>query len=120
MVRHKVLAEQHKKLQSLPEVLTDLKAGGFSRVAIQSLLLAPGKEWEEVVKQSREVPGLTVAVGQPLLSDKADEMKVLRIPTVIVHDRMWHEIGRFIERPQHGGTLEEELWGIIEKKIQRE
>ncbi len=77
MVRHKVLAEQHKKLQSLPEVLTDLKAAGFTRVAIQSLLLAPGKEWEAVVKQSREVPGLTVAVGQPLLSGKADEIKVL-------------------------------------------
>ena len=52
--------------------------------------------------------------------DIADEMKVLRIPTVIVHDRMWREIGRFIERPQHGGTLEEELWAIIEKKVQRE
>jgi sirohydrochlorin cobaltochelatase len=77
MVRHKVLQEQHKKLQSLPEVLTDLKAAGFTRVAIQSLLLAPGKEWEEVVKQSREVPGLAIAVGQPLLSSKADETKVL-------------------------------------------
>jgi len=76
-VRHKVLQEQHKKLKSLPEVLTDLKVDGFTKVAIQSLLLAPGKEWEEVLKQSREVPGLTVAVGKPLLSGKADEMKVL-------------------------------------------
>ena len=46
--------------------------------------------------------------------DIADEMKVLRIPTIIVHDRAWREIGRFVEKPQHGGTLEEELWGIIE------
>jgi thiol-disulfide isomerase/thioredoxin len=46
--------------------------------------------------------------------DIADEMNVLRIPTIIVHDRAWREIGRFVEKPQHGGTLEEELWQIIE------
>ena len=42
-------------------------------------------------------------------------MNVLRIPTIIVHDRAWREIGRLVEKPQHGGTLEEELWEIIEK-----
>ena len=47
--------------------------------------------------------------------DIADEMNVLRIPTIIVHDRAWREIGRFVEKPQHGGTLEEELWEIIAK-----
>jgi len=47
--------------------------------------------------------------------DIADEMNVLRIPTIIVHDRAWREIGRFVEKTQHGGTLEEELWEIIEK-----
>jgi len=47
--------------------------------------------------------------------DIADEMNVLRIPTIIVHDRAWREIGRLVEKPQHGGTLEEELWEIIEK-----
>ena len=51
--------------------------------------------------------------------DIADEMNVLRIPTIIVHDRAWREIGRFIEKPQHGGTLEEELWGIIEKNVNK-
>ncbi len=76
-VRHKVLEEQHKKLKSLPEVLTDLKADGFTRAVIQSFLLAPGKEWEEIVKQSREVTGITAVVGKPLLSSKTDEMKVL-------------------------------------------
>jgi thiol-disulfide isomerase/thioredoxin len=47
--------------------------------------------------------------------DIADEMNVLRVPTIIVHDRGWREIGRFVEKTQHGGTLEEELWEIIEK-----
>ncbi len=51
--------------------------------------------------------------------DIADELRVLRIPTIIVHDRTWREIGRFIEKPQHGGTLEEELWQIIEKNSQK-
>jgi thiol-disulfide isomerase/thioredoxin len=51
--------------------------------------------------------------------DIADEMNVLRIPTIIVHDRAWREIGRFVEKPQHAGTLEEELWGIIEKNVNK-
>jgi len=51
--------------------------------------------------------------------DIADEMNVLRIPTIIVHDRAWREIGRFIEKPQYGATLEEELWAIIEKNAHK-
>ena len=51
--------------------------------------------------------------------DIADEMNVLRIPTIIVHDRAWREIGRFIEKPQMGGTLEEELWRIMNKNQQK-
>ena len=49
--------------------------------------------------------------------DIADELNVLRIPTVIVHNRGWREIGRFVERPKYGGTLEEELWTIVEKDL---
>jgi thiol-disulfide isomerase/thioredoxin len=51
--------------------------------------------------------------------DIADEMGVVRIPTIIVHDRAWREIGRFVERPQRDGTLEEELWQLIEKHSQK-
>ena len=51
--------------------------------------------------------------------DIADEMRVLRIPTIIVHDRTWREIGRFVEKPQRGGTLEEELWELIEKHAKK-
>lgn len=47
--------------------------------------------------------------------DIADELRVLRIPTVIVHNRAWREIGRFVEKPTYGATLEEELWTIVEK-----
>jgi sirohydrochlorin cobaltochelatase len=79
MVRQKVWKDQHKKLQSLPEVLKNLKADGFTKVVVQSFLLAPGKEWEETVKQSKGVSGLTVKLGQPLLSGKADELKTVQI-----------------------------------------
>jgi thiol-disulfide isomerase/thioredoxin len=51
--------------------------------------------------------------------DIADELNVLRIPTVIVHNRGWREIGRFTEKPRFGATLEEELWGIIQKDTQK-
>jgi len=47
--------------------------------------------------------------------DIAEEMRVLRIPAVIVHDKSWRELGRFVEKPQHGATLEEELWDIVSK-----
>jgi len=51
--------------------------------------------------------------------DIADELNILRIPTIIVHDRTWKELGRFIEKPKYGATLEEELWEIIEKHDQK-
>jgi thiol-disulfide isomerase/thioredoxin len=47
--------------------------------------------------------------------DIAEEMHVLRIPTIIIHDKSWREIGRFVEKPQHGATLEEELWDMLNK-----
>jgi len=47
--------------------------------------------------------------------DIAEEMRVLRIPTVVIHDKSWREVGRLVEKPQHGATIEEELWGIISK-----
>ena len=47
--------------------------------------------------------------------DIAEEMQVLRIPAIVVHNRSWKEIGRFVEKPQHGATLEEELWEIVSK-----
>ena len=52
-------------------------------------------------------------------SDIADEMNVLRIPTILVHDKAWREIGRFVEKPQMGTTLEETLWKIVDKHEQK-
>lgn len=52
--------------------------------------------------------------------DIADEMRVLRIPTVIIHDRGWREIGRFVEKPQQLGTIEEELSAIIDRHAKQQ
>jgi len=49
--------------------------------------------------------------------DIAEEMRVLRIPAIIVHDKSWREIGRFVEKAQRGATLEEELWDIVSKSV---
>lgn len=51
--------------------------------------------------------------------DIADEMNVLRIPTILIHDKAWQEIGRFVEKPQMGSTLEETLWKIVDKHQQK-
>jgi thiol-disulfide isomerase/thioredoxin len=46
--------------------------------------------------------------------DMADEMNIRKIPTIIVYDKNWKEIGRFTESPQKYGTVEEELCAILD------
>jgi hypothetical protein len=43
-----------------------------------------------------------------------DEMGVGKLPTIIVFDKSWKEIGRFIETPKKYGTVEEELCAILD------
>ena len=78
-VRHKVAKEKGQKLNDLGTTLRELKAAGYSRVVIQSLHIVPGEEWEKkVVQVSREIPGLKVALGKPLLSSEEDQERTLR------------------------------------------
>ncbi len=46
--------------------------------------------------------------------DMAEEMNVRKIPTIIVYDKNWKEVGRFIETPRKYGTVEEEICAILE------
>ncbi len=46
--------------------------------------------------------------------DMAEEMNVRKIPTIIVYDKNWKEIGRFIEAPRKYGTVEEEICAILD------
>jgi len=98
----------------------------FSSLTDRYFFVVFATEWNaECRAQLPNLAKLFIATKNPALNvkvidfdenrDIADEMNVLRIPTIIVHDRAWREIGRFVEKPQHGGTLEEELWEIIEK-----
>jgi len=50
--------------------------------------------------------------------DMAEEFRVRSIPTIIVYDKSWKELGRFVESPRKYGTVEEELCGIIDSKGQ--
>jgi sirohydrochlorin cobaltochelatase len=78
-VRHKVAQEKGQKLNDLPTTLQELKSAGYTRVAVQSLHLVPGEEWEKkIVQESRKVPGLKIALGKPLLSSKQDQEQVLQ------------------------------------------
>jgi sirohydrochlorin cobaltochelatase len=78
-VRHKLAQEEDRKLNDLPTTLKDLKAAGYSKVAIQSLHIVPGEEWEKkVLEESRKISGLKIALGKPLLSNKKDQEQVLK------------------------------------------
>jgi len=78
-VRHKVAKEKGQKLNDLGTTLRELKAAGYSRVVIQSLHIVPGEEWDKkVVQVSRDIPGLKVALGKPLLSSKEDQERTLQ------------------------------------------
>jgi sirohydrochlorin cobaltochelatase len=77
-VRHKLAREKGRQLDDLPTTLRALKAAGFTRVAVQSLHIVPGEEWDKkVVQESRKIPGLKVALGKPLLSSRQDQERVL-------------------------------------------
>jgi len=110
-----------QEYQPIPYVLEK-----FSSLMDRYFFVVFATEWNaECREQLPNLEKLFVAANNAALNikvidfdenrDIADEMNVLRVPTIIVHDRAWHEIGRFVEKPQHGGTLEEELWEIIEK-----
>jgi sirohydrochlorin cobaltochelatase len=78
-VRDKVAKEKGQQLNDLPTTLKALKTAGYNRVAIQSLHIVPGEEWDKkVVQVSREIPGLKVALGKPLLSSPEDQERVLQ------------------------------------------
>ncbi len=46
--------------------------------------------------------------------DMAEELNVRAIPTIIVYDKSWREIGRLVETPRKFGTVEEEICAILE------
>jgi len=78
-IRDKLAQEQGQRLHDLPATLRELKAAGFTRVAVQSLHVVPGEEWDKkVVAGSRTIPGLQVALGKPLLSTQEDQARVIQ------------------------------------------
>ena len=76
-VRAKLKKERNLNLKDLTQTLRELKAAGFTQVAVQSLHVVPGAEWDEVIRESQSVPGLKAALGSPLLTSPADRRQVL-------------------------------------------
>ena len=75
------------------------------------------------------VPGLTKSlivaknnmlqarvVDYDVYRDMAEEFNIRAIPTIIVFDKNWKEVGRFVETPKKYGTVEEELCAILESR----
>src|SRR5215831_4689631 len=48
--------------------------------------------------------------------DIAHDLKIKNIPTMIIYDKNWREVGRFVETPKKAGTVEEEICMIMESK----
>lgn len=77
-IRDKLKAEGKMELKTLAETFQDLKAAGFKQVAVQSLHVVPGAEWEKkVLSESRHIPDLKISLGKPLLSSNNDRLQVL-------------------------------------------
>lgn len=78
-VRQRLAAEKGQKLNDLETTLRELKAAGYTRVVIQSLHVVPGEEWDKkIVQVTRKIAGLKVVLGEPLLSSKEDQARVLQ------------------------------------------
>jgi len=78
-IRDKLAQKKGQRLKDLPTTLQELKGAGFTRVAVQSLHVVPGEEWDKkVVEASRDLPGLKVALGKPLLTSPGDQDRVIQ------------------------------------------
>ncbi|KMY68701.1 hypothetical protein AAU61_03535 [Desulfocarbo indianensis] len=70
------LAKQGKSLQSPEEALAGLMAQGYGRVAVQSLHVIPGSEWQGLVKVAEGFAGmggcLRPVLGPPLMASAHD------------------------------------------------
>lgn len=55
-------------------------------------------------------------VDYDVYRDMAEEFNIRSIPTIIVYDKNWKEVGRFVETPRKYGTVEQELCAILESR----
>lgn len=77
IVRQKLREEQQRELPDLAQTLAALQAKGVTKVAVQSLHVVPGEEWEKKVVSYQDTPGLKIALGKPLLNSISDRKRVL-------------------------------------------
>lgn len=69
------LAQNNIEVDSVAKALTRLHQDNFTHVAVQSLNIIPGREYETLQKQCMNIAGKTglrLAIGAPLLATEAD------------------------------------------------
>ncbi len=67
----------NRTLYSLPQVLASLEANGYTKVVVQSLHIFPGEEYMHMIDQAK-MPGLHIAIGEPVMATWEDAKKVLQ------------------------------------------
>jgi sirohydrochlorin cobaltochelatase len=82
----KTLKAKGQNAQTLPQVLADLSADGYTHVAVQSLHVIPGLEFDiarEIAERYDNLPkGITrISLGRPLIGSHEDAETVARILT---------------------------------------
>ena len=65
-----------KRLYSLPQVLSDLKADGYTKVVVQSLHVFPGGEYIHMMEEAR-LTGLKISIGEPVMATWEDVKRLL-------------------------------------------
>ncbi len=65
-----------KRLYSLPQVLSDLRAKGYTRVVVQSLHVFPGEEYVHMMEEAG-LPGLKISIGEPVMATWEDAKRLL-------------------------------------------
>ncbi len=77
-----------EQLPDLAQVLTALQSRGVAQVALQSLAVLPGGDWEQRLADLTTQTGLKIAVGKPLLSSLVDRQRLLAgLAATFIHDK---------------------------------
>lgn len=103
-------AEQGVIIPSLFRVLADLADAGYTHVAVQSLQLIPGAEFDGVAAVARSQAGLPkgikkISVGAALLAANADcERLAAALPASLPKERAPSEPAIFVGHGTHHGT----------------
>ncbi len=84
-IRNKILEREERVTDSPREALERMKKDGFYKIAVQSLHIIPGLEYDEIIVDIndfvKENPGMKIEIGAPLLDSDNDMERVANFLT---------------------------------------